>query len=146
MNLEDIIENHLAGRGLTGALGMDIQLVDGRPVARMTIDERSTGAPGIAHGGALMALLDSALGAEALQYALGHGQGTSTVELKVNFLRRAKEGRTYRTEQTIDYAGRSLMVVSGKAVDEETGEPVALALGTFNLFAIEQLGRGKETP
>lgn len=136
MDLEAIIENHLTDRGLIGALGIDLRLEDGRPVARMTVDERNTGAPGIAHGGALMSLLDTALGAEAMAHSLQHGCGTSTVELKVNFVRRAKAGRRFRTESRIDHAGRSLLVVSGKAIDEQSGETVALALGTFNLFEI----------
>lgn len=136
MDLATIIDTHFSDRGLVAALGIELRIEEGAPVARMTVDDRTTGAPGIAHGGALMALLDTALGARALAHSLQRGCGTSTVELKVNFVRRARVGRRFRTESRIDHAGKSLLVVSGKALDEETGETVALALGTFNVFEI----------
>jgi uncharacterized protein (TIGR00369 family) len=136
MTLEDIIELHLNQRGMIGALGIDVRVEDGKPVCRMTVDDRNIGAPDVAHGGSLMALLDTALGAEAMAHSLARGCGTSTVELKVNFLRRARRGVRLETESRIDHAGRSLLVVSGTARDVETGEAVALALGTFNVFSL----------
>ncbi|MEL6178479.1 MAG: PaaI family thioesterase, partial [Myxococcota bacterium] len=88
----------------------------------------------IAHGGAVMSLLDTALGARALMHAVSQKRATSTVEMKVNFLRPAPIGQTLVTTTTIQSAGRSLLVVSGSALDEATGKPIAFAVGTFNLY------------
>jgi uncharacterized protein (TIGR00369 family) len=136
MLIEEMIEKHMTARGLFGALGIDVRVEAGRPICRMTVDDRHIGAPDVAHGGALMSLLDTALGAEAMAHSLPRGCGASTVELKVNFLRPARLGVRLETESRIDHAGRSLLVVSGLARDAATGEPVALALGTFNVFAL----------
>lgn len=120
--------------GLISQLGIELGTEKEQIVCRMQIQRRHTGAPGVAHGGALSALIDTALGAQALVHAVGLGKTTSTVELKVNFLRPAKEGQTLVTSSTVQHAGRSLLVVSGLAKDEATGEPVVFGLGTFNLY------------
>ena len=80
---------------------------------------------------------------------------TSTVELKVNFLRPARLGSTLITEAKVQSAGRSLVVVSGYAMDAETGKKVGLGLGTFNVYEVDRLappahgtgdGTGDEPP
>jgi uncharacterized protein (TIGR00369 family) len=83
----------------------------------------------VAHGGAVMSLLDVTCGmsAKSLDPA---ANGATTVELKVNFLAAATgdlvaEGRAHR-------AGRSLVFVEGE-VRDATGRIVAKATGTFKL-------------
>jgi len=120
--------------GLVPRLGISVEVVGDEPVCRMTIGPAHIAAPDAAHGGAVMTLLDSALGLTALAYAIPHGQSTSTVEMKVNFLRPARRGRTLVTSTVIQSAGGSLLVATGKATDAETGEAVAFAVGTFNLY------------
>lgn len=134
MELEQILEHLEEMKGMLTTLGISISLVEGEVHATMTVEPRHVGAPGIAHGGAVMTLLDSALGVRAMQHALTLGKATSTVELKVNFLRPAKLGQTLVTHTTIQSAGRSLLVLSGTAVDEETEKPIAFAVGTFNVY------------
>ena len=134
VDVEAVLEA-LGSWGLIQTLGMEIRLQpDGTPVCRLALDERHQGGPGIAHGGTLMTLLDTALGAAALAYSLAQNKATSTVEMKVNFLRPAKLGTTLVTETQIQSAGKSLLVVSGTALDESSNEKIGLALGTFNLF------------
>lgn len=120
--------------GLVPQLGMEYGFEDGTLKCRMQLDQRHQGAPGVAHGGALMALLDSALGGHALMHAYPLHRATSTVEMKVNFLRPARLGTTIVTSTTIQSAGRSLLVISGSAREEDTGKQVAFAVGTFNLY------------
>ena len=128
--------------GLIQGLGITFQLDDnGTPVASMTIDDRHRGGPGVAHGGALSALMDSALGAHAFVMAASRGQATSTVELKTNFLRPVPLGRTLYTSTSVQSAGRSLLVLAGRAFDESTGKPVAFSVGTFNLYRPGSAGR-----
>lgn len=131
--------------GLTKTLGIRVTDRDAMATT-MTIGPEHTGAPRIAHGGSVMALLDTALGAAALQHALAQGKGTSTVELKVNFLRPVPEGATLVVQPELEYQGSSLLVARGKAIDQATGKAVALALGTFNLFPVKELARHLEPP
>lgn len=123
--------------GLTHALDMHLS-VDGHNVCgEMLIERHHTGAPGIAHGGSIMALLDTVMGACASVHAFEHGKSTSTVELKVNLLRPVQQGQTLVTTTAIESAGRSLVVVSGAALIKETGKRVAFGVGTFNLYEID---------
>ncbi|EDM77719.1 thioesterase family protein [Plesiocystis pacifica SIR-1] len=135
-----VFENLRRMGGLLSTLGIDMERgPDGELRCRMAITQRHSGAPMTAHGGSLTTLLDSALGMRALSHAVPLGLSTSTVELKVNFLRPARVGQTLVTSTTVQSAGRSLLVISGAAEDADTGERVAFAVGTFNLYAVEGL-------
>ena len=101
---------------------------------RMSIGERHTGAPSVAHGGSVMALMDTALGLHALAIAATRGGATSTIEMKVNSLRPAPAGVELRTRTEVQVTGHSWVVVSGQAVDTEAGHRVAYAVGTFNIY------------
>lgn len=56
---------------------------DGSIYAQATLNENQQGAPGIAHGGALAAMLDEAMGAAAWQA----GYKVLAISLKVDYLR-----------------------------------------------------------
>ena len=84
---------------------------------------------GVAHGGAVMSLLDMTLGMSAKSLD-DNAIGATTVELKVNFLATATgevvaEGHARR-------AGRSLVFAEGE-VRNGIGEVLAKATGTFKL-------------
>lgn len=129
------VANLLMNWGLTKLMGLSLIMEDGQePYCRLPLDERHQGAPGIAHGGTITALMDSALGICAMKYAQEQGKVTSTVEMKVNFLKPAPLGATLVTSTKILSAGRSLIVVSGEAVIEGPATKVAFATGTFNLY------------
>ncbi len=134
ITIHDILDSLQRLDGLVSTLGIAFEVGEEEITCRYSVERSHTGAPGIAHGGAVMTLLDSALGACALKLAVARGQMASTVELKVNFLRPAREGQTLVTKTTIQSAGRSLLVLSGSASDEATGEQIAFAVGTFNLY------------
>lgn len=143
--LETVLDALQRGGGMVTTLGIEFTVDDeGDPSCRMEITPELTGAPGVAHGGAVATLLDTALGMAAMAHSLSVGRATSTVEIKVNFLRPAKQGTVLVTNTTIQSAGRSLLVVSGTAYDEDTGEKVGLAVGTFNLFSLEAMARKRE--
>ena len=69
------------------------------------------------------------------------GCTASTVELKTNFLRPVRVGQTLRVRPEVQSRGRSLLVLSGAAEDVHTGERVAFAVGTFNLFPLDAVQR-----
>lgn len=141
LSIEEITAALSRVGGLAPRLGIVFERHHGRMRCRMPIDERHVGAPDVAHGGAVMTLLDMALGVDALERAAARGKATSTVELKVNFLRPAKVGTVLVTETTIEYEGKSLLVVSGRARELDSGRAVALAVGTFNFYAGDMAAR-----
>lgn len=122
--------------GATSLLGIEVEFTDAEPICRMTLTEKHQGAPGVAHGGVVATLLDSALGVRAVSHAIGRGLTSSTVELKTNFLRPALIGQTLEARTTMVSAGKSLLVASGTVRALETGEQVAFAVGTFNLYPL----------
>lgn len=139
MTLDQILALLRSQDGLLQTLGIELLPSSTGISARMTVAPLHAGAPGIAHGGAVVSLLDSALGFQALALALEVGCATSTVELKTNFLRPVKVGQQLVVTPELQSRGRSLLVLSGAAEDAETGERVAFAVGTFNLFTTERI-------
>lgn len=73
-------------------------------------------AGGALHGGAVMALADSAGGACAYLNLPEGAQGTTTVESKTNFLRAAREGYVEATSRPL-HKGRTLIVVETQIAD-----------------------------
>ena len=71
---------------------------------------------GAMHGGAVMALADSAGGACAYLNLPAGAQGTTTVESKTNFLRAAREGYIEATSRPL-HKGRTLIVVETEIAD-----------------------------
>ena len=139
MTLDEILSALQAREGLLGTLGIELTVKEGVLHGAMTVAPLHSGAPGIAHGGSVMALLDSALGLHALGLALEHGCSTSTVELKTNFLRPVRVGQRLVVRPEVQSRGRRLLVLSGAAVDEATGDRMAFAVGTFNVFPAGRL-------
>ena len=134
MSIEDVFAFLQRGEGLISTLGIRFALEGAAIHCAMRVGHGHLGGPGVAHGGALAALLDTALGAEVLRYAIPRGKLASTVEMKVNFLRPAPAGAELRTSTQIQSKGQSLLVISGEAVDQDSGAKVAFAVGTFNLY------------
>lgn len=83
---------------------------------------------GNVHGGLIAAMADTAF-FRAVRSLLGPGEGTATVEMKVNFLAPAQSGRLTATAAVLSNDGR-LMIVKA-AVASEDGTVVAQALGTY---------------
>lgn len=82
---------------------------------------------GIMHGGFLMAVVDSAGAACAVQH-LPEGAGTSTIESKTNFLGAVREGVVTVTSTPV-HVGRTTIVVQTDARDER-GKLVTRSLQT----------------
>lgn len=139
MSIEGVLAALRDGGGLVPTLGIELEVQEDQVIGSLTLGPEHAGAPGVAHGGTIMALLDSVLGFHALALALEVGRATSTVELKTNFLRPARVGQRLVVRPEVQSRGRSLLVLSGHAEDVDTGERVAFAVGTFNLYAADRL-------
>ena len=75
-------------------------------------------APGLMHGGAVMAFADT-LGALATMANLADESGTTTIESKTNFFRGGREGTTMRGETRPLHRGRRTQVWQTTITDAE---------------------------
>ncbi|MGR3783513.1 MAG: PaaI family thioesterase [Albimonas sp.] len=86
------------------------------------------------HGGVVLTLLDHACGA-ALTWGSGEevGKAGVTLALSTSFLRGAQGGRLFGIGRCVK-RGRSIAFCEAH-VEDETGEPIARANGSFKLVA-----------
>ena len=80
-----------------------------RLVAEMTVRQDHSNGAGVTHGGVLMAFADT-LGAIATVLNLAHGQSTTTLESKTNFIAAAPIGAKLTAEATPLHRGRRTQV------------------------------------
>jgi len=90
---------------------------------------------GTAHGGYITTLLDSAMGC-AVHSLLKAGQGYTTVELKVNFLRPVTEATgAVRAEGRVINQSRTLALAEARLIDAK-GKLLAHATSTCQIFSL----------
>ena len=123
--LEGAPVGRLIGFRMTGA-------EEGRVVMEMEIEERHTSPPGSAHGGVLVDIADAAMGC-AYGTLMDDTDVWTTVELKVNYLRPAWPGASFRAEGRVVNAGRTLALTE---CDVTNGEGKLLARASSTLMRI----------
>ena len=110
-------------------LGIEAELVEpGHAVLSMKIRDDLKRNGGIAHGGAVAALIDSAM-AFAIVPLLSENEHTVTVDLTIHFLRPLSEGSA-RASARVVRAGRRIITVSAELFDSQ-GKLAATALSTY---------------
>jgi uncharacterized protein (TIGR00369 family) len=120
------------GRSIPFATHLGIQLVEqggGRAVLMMEIRPEHMNRFGVAHGGAVMTLLDVAM-AIAAGSLDATASGTITVEMKTTFISGATGNVT--VEGRCLHLGKSVALCEGKAHGAD-GKLLASASGTFML-------------
>ena len=114
---------------LARLLGVEIvEATPRRVVARLTVREEICTSGGILHGGAFMALADTA-GAIGAVLNLRDGARTTTIESKTNFLGGAPIGAVVTAEATPVHVGRRSSVWQTRITDT-TGKLLALVTQT----------------
>ena len=113
-----------------------VEVEEGRAVFEGEPAEFMYNPIGVVHGGWAMTLLDSALGC-AIHTTLAAGEGYTTIETKVNFIRPITEdtGRV-RCEGKVVHRGGRVAVAEGKLVAKSTGK--LLAYGTSTCLVVRQ--------
>jgi 1,4-dihydroxy-2-naphthoyl-CoA hydrolase len=110
---------------------LGIEIVESRPdrvLARLTVREEICTSGGILHGGAFMALADTA-GAVGAVLNLRPGDGTTTIESKTNFLGSAPVGATVTAEALPVHVGRRSSVWQTR-ITNDAGKLLALVTQT----------------
>jgi uncharacterized protein (TIGR00369 family) len=99
---------------------LDFQVVEveqGRAVFAATPGEQHYNPLGSVHGGYISTLLDSCMGC-AVHTRLGPGQGYTSLELKVNFVRRVSaDTGPVRAEGKVIHLGGQIATAEGRLID-----------------------------
>lgn len=105
----------------------------------LVIEEKHISPSGATHGGVLSTFVDFSMGA-ALFKALKKGERCSTIEFKINYLSPVKLGETIFADAKIKYQGRSHAVMECHVfrAKEEDKKDIALAVGTYNIYAAKK--------
>lgn len=112
-------------------VGIEIETMEeGRASARLDAGPRHLNGQGWVHGGALAALLDTALGCAVIS-TLEAGWGMATTSLAVQFLR-GSQGGELRAQGRVVRRGGAVAFAAGEILDRH-GRTVATAQGTWSL-------------
>ncbi|MHB2265765.1 PaaI family thioesterase [Aliihoeflea sp. PC F10.4] len=115
-----------------------VEAEEGRVVFKGMPGARHFNPLGSVHGGWAATVLDSALGC-AIHTLLGKGEGYSTVEMKVNYLRPISDKTGIVTcEGKVVNKGRTLAVSEARMTDEN-GKLLAIGTETCAIFPIANM-------
>jgi uncharacterized protein (TIGR00369 family) len=110
-------------------LGIEVQSLEpGHAVLSMAIRDDLKRNGGIAHGGAIATLIDSAM-AFAIMPMLAENERTTTVDLTIHYLRPVSEGSA-RSSARVVRAGKRVITVSAELFDSQ-GKLAATAISTY---------------
>lgn len=114
-----------------GLLGIEFETLEtGFVRARLPVRQALMAPNGYLHAGTVVGFADSACGYGCMLSLPEGGTGFTTIELKTNFLRSAKEG-TISCEAQLVHGGRTTQIWDATVRDEEGG--------TMALFRCTQL-------
>jgi len=117
--------NAAGERFLPGRLGLEIESVEnGHVLARMPIVEYHLAPNGYLHAASVIALADTACGYGCILSLPEGATGFTTIELKANFVRTAREG-TIGCEARLVHGGRTTQLWD-TTVTTPDGRPLAL--------------------
>ncbi len=125
------------------ALGLKvIEIGAGRIVVDLPYDERLIGDPatGVMHGGAITTMIDGACGTAVLT-ALRVLRRCATIDLRIDYLRAARPGRTVRCVAECHRVTHEIAFARAVAHDGDADDLLATATGNFVLF--EEIVRGQ---
>jgi uncharacterized protein (TIGR00369 family) len=116
--------------GLPGHLGMRVAEVgEGRVVIEQPVARTLFNPNGQLHGGAIVALADTAMGHACIAHLPDGARGFTTIELKSNFLATATDGTLVSTATPV-HLGRTTQVWDADVVHRESGRRLALVRAT----------------
>ncbi len=126
-------ERPAPGGALGTFLGMVIDRPEpGRATGTVTIGPDHHNPHGVAHGGVIYTVVDTAMGGAVMGRLEGQERWCATIELSIRYLRPVIEG-TVTAEATVRHLGKRVAHVAADVHDEQ-GRLVALATGSFALL------------
>lgn len=130
LDKEEIIRNFKARCGKSKFVelcGIKIEKLEcGSVELSMKITEQLTNPYGLAHGGALVTMLDTCIGISCLSV----GKNVVTLNMTTNFLKGAPMGETVTSSCKLIHKGKTTMVGEAEMLDSK-GNLIAKASATF---------------
>lgn len=125
-----MVGSEQAGKGFGDFIGVETREGDDGAVSLgITADERHLNPSGTVHGGVIATLIDIAM-ARAVESQLEDGEKPATIEMKTNYLEAGEPGRIIATAQ-VRKRGRNVIVAEAEVHQDDSGEVIALAIGTY---------------
>jgi uncharacterized protein (TIGR00369 family) len=136
--VERYVENNFFGK----LIGMDFKIIeDGLIEYYLKIKKEHLATPHAAHGGAISALVDGALGVAGLSLVHKENKVVSTVEYKINFLSPAFLNDELTAIAKVEQKGNRILIISCDVIcTGREGKMIAKALGTFNAYDAAKAG------
>src|SRR5215218_10105567 len=115
-----LMAGELPQSGMARTIGFRLEEVgEGHAVLCVRPDERHNNGIGIAHGGLVATLLDSATGV-AINTMMQAGRIFTTLEMKINYVRPIRAGAgEVRCEARVIHAGSRVATAEGRVVGED---------------------------
>jgi 1,4-dihydroxy-2-naphthoyl-CoA hydrolase len=130
-------QRRIEGR-LPALFGIElVEIEHGRVVMRLEIRPEFLAPNGYLHAGTVVTLADTCCGFGSLASLPDGATGFTTIELKANFLRTAREGVSLRCEGRLAHGGRTTQVWDATVTREDDGKPLALFRATQYLLQRE---------
>jgi uncharacterized protein (TIGR00369 family) len=109
----------LPSPGIAGLVGFTLSRVDhGDVEATLVTRADMTNPMGSVHGGIAATLLDTVMGC-AVHTVLDAGEGYTTTDLHVHYVRGVQPGKMVVATGTVVHRGRRLATAEGRVVDEQ---------------------------
>lgn len=117
--------------GFTQLVGTELSSAEeGRAEVSLKAEERHLNSGRTVHGGVISTLIDVSM-AEALNTMTEENEQPFTIQITVNYMKPGKPGTLTSTAQ-VRKGGERITIVEAEVVqEEENGEVVALATGTY---------------
>ncbi len=118
--------------GFREFIGTEISSTEeGRAVVSLQVEDHHLNPSGTAHGGAVYTLVDVSM-AEAIKTMASEEENAVTIEIKINYMEPGQPGTLTSTAQVRKSGGR-IIVTEAEVTQEDSGEVVALATGTYTI-------------
>ncbi len=137
-----LIEKYIAQNNFGQLLGMHFNIIaDGEVEYFLKIESKHLATPNAAHGGAISALADAALGVAGLSSVYKENKVVSTVEYKINYLSPALLNDELKAHATVLQKGKRILIIECSIVaTNRNNQLISKAIGTFNAYDASKAG------
>ena len=116
--------------GFTQLVGTELSRAEeGRASVSLRAEEWHLNPSGTVHGGVISTLIDVSM-AEALNTMAEEDEQPFTIQITVNYMKPGKPGTLTSTAE-VRKGGERITIVEAEVVQEDDGEVIALATGTY---------------
>lgn len=138
LNNHPVILQYIEWNTFGNTLNMHFHIESpGHVTYRMTVQQAHLATPKAAHGGAVAALIDAALGVAALSAVCEQQKVVATVSLTVNYLSPALFGKELIAEAKVVRKGNRILFTETEVSDSD-GNLVAKASATMNAYPMQK--------